>query len=394
MSKNLKARLSILMLLQYFVWGAWFVTTGTYLMNTLHFNGREIGLIYGATAIAALISPFLSGLLADRLVPVERLLGIYQLLGGFILIGISFVTDFWLFYPIILLYTIIFVPTFGLSSALVFHNVTDRAREFSNIRVWGTVGWIAAGILISLMDWEEEAWPLRVAGVASLAMSAFCFSLPKTPILQSKGSSLGKILGKEAKTLLLKRSFVVFLICFVLIRVPSSFYYSFVNPFLTESGMSNAAGKMTLGQVAEVALMLSFPAVYRLLGLKWVLFLGMLAWGLRYLCFAYGEVGTSDWLLYIGILLHGATYNYTTHVGQIFIDQTVSRELRSSAQGFINFLTHGIGVLLGSFLAGAVVDQYTFADGTHLWESIFIIPGIIGLSIALLFAAFFFPKPG
>lgn len=392
MNRILKIQLSTLMFLQYFIWGGWFVSTGTYLLRTLAFSGKQVGLIYGTTAIAALVSPFFSGLLADRHISVERLLGIYHLAGGLLILFASYLDNFLFMYPVILMHTIFFIPTFGLANALVFHNVINITKEFSYIRVWGTIGWLVAGVTVSYLQWEELAYPMRMSAYCSLITAAFCFNLPKTPILQSKNKSMLAILGKEAKTLFSDRSFIVFLIGYVLIRIPSSFYYSFVNPFLVESGMSNPAGKMALGQFAEILLMLSFPFVYRAIGLKRMLVIGMMAWGVRYLFFAYGDMDSFVWMIYLGILLHGVTYNYTSHLGQIYIDQAVSPELRSSAQGFINFLTHGIGVLLGSFLAGYVVDLYTISESEHLWDKIFIVPGLIGIGITTIFMFFFHPK--
>lgn len=368
------------------------MTTGTYLLTELEFNGTQIGLVYGAMAVAAFVSPFLSGLLADRLVAVEKLLGIFHAVGGFLLLWASMLTTFAWFYPVILLYTFVFVPTFALSSSLVFHHVVDRAKEYSRIRVWGTIGWIVAGLLIGYLVWENRPYPMQLAAAASMLIALYCFFLPHTPPLPGPRVSLRDLLGHEAKVLFFNRAFLVFIIGMTLIRIPASFYYSFVNPYLFELGIANPAGKMSLGQVAEVVLMLTFPFFYYRLGLKKVLVLGMFAWGFRYVLFAYGDGGADIWMIYLGILLHGVTYNYTTHAGQIFMDQSVPPHLRSTAQGFMTFLTMGFGALAGSIYSGYIVDLHTSEAGVHHWESIFWYPAAVGLGTTVFFVLFFWPK--
>ncbi len=392
MQPKLYIQLSILMFFQYFIWGGWFVTTGTYLLHELQFNGTEIGLVYGAMAVAALFSPFLSGLLADRLVAVEKLLGIFHGAGGMMLLWASTLKTFVWFYPVLLVYTFLLVPTFSLSSSLVFHHAVDRARDYSRIRVWGTIGWIIAGLLISYLQWENQPYPMQLAAGASLVIALYCFSLPHTPPLPGPRASFKDLLGTEAKVLFYNRAFLVFVIGMTLIRIPASFYYSFVNPYLFEIGVANPAGKMSMGQVAEIVLMVTFPFVYERLGLKKVLFLGMLAWGARYILFAYGDADAGIWMIYLGILLHGMTYNYTSHTGQIYMDQSVPPHLRSTAQGFMTFLTMGFGALFGAVYSGYVFDLHTLENEVHLWRTIFWYPAAIGILTAVGFLLFFWPR--
>jgi nucleoside transporter len=392
MKRPLQIQLAILMFFQYFIWGGWYVTTGTYLITDLQFNGAQIGLVYGATAIAAFVSPFLSGILADRLVAVEKLLGIFHGVGGLLLLWASFLKTFGWFYPVLLLYTFLFVPTFALSSSLVFHHVVDRAKDYSRIRVWGTLGWIVAGVLVSYLHWEHRPFPMRLSAIASVVIAIYCFFLPHTPPIKGPRTSLKDLLGKEAKALFFNRAFLVFIIGMTLVRIPASFYYSFVNPYLYEIGVANPAGKMSMGQGLEIFLMITFPFVYHKLGLKKVLLLGMFAWGFRYLLFGYGDADGNIWMIYLAILLHGVTYNYTSHTGQIYMDQSVPPHLRSTAQGFMAFLIMGVGALAGSIFSGYVVDQYTLENGLHLWKEIFWYPAAIGLLTTLGFAIFFWPK--
>lgn len=392
MQRRLKQQLSLVMFAQFFIWGSWYVTTSTYLLERLGFTGTQVGFVYSCTAVSAFISPFVSGMLADRYFSAEKLLGFFHIIGGVILFIASFMQQFEWFYPILLLYTIFFVPTFSLGNSLVFHHVIDRARDFSRIRVWGTFGWILAGVIVSFLEWEYEAYPMRLAAASGVLTGFYCLTLPVTPPRQNKELSLREILSSDAVVLLRRRAFVVFLICMTLTRIPSAFYYSFVNPFLNEIGVQAAAGKMAIGQASEILFMLTFPFVFSRLGIKKVLFIGMLMWGGRYLLFAFGGAGSLEWVLFLGILLHGVTYNYTSHMGQIYIDQSVPPHLRSTAQGFMIFITMGFGVLMGSLIAGSVVQQYTLPSGEHLWRTIWLHPGLFGIGVAVVLLLFFHPK--
>lgn len=389
----MKVKLSIMMFFQFFLWSAWYVSAGTYLIQKLDFSGTQVGLIYGTFAISGLISPFLSGILADRFFSTEKLLAWFHLIGGGLLIALAFIEDFSWFYLVVLLHTFVYIPTTALSSSITFHHIEDRTKDFALIRVWGTVGWVLAGFLVGYLEWETTIFPFMLAGFSSIALGFFCFFLPRTPpLLSAKRRSLRALLSSESGKILLNRAFLVFLIGITLIRIPASFYYSFVNPFLFEIGIPNPSGRMALGQVMEILLMLSLPFVLRKTGLKPLLVIGMLAWGLRYVLFAYGNADSLVWMVYVGILLHGVTYNYTSLVGQIYVDQSVPAELRGSAQGFMVFITTGFGPLVGAYLAGAVVEYHTIAPQVHNWLSIFWVPGAVGIVTAIWFLFAFRPK--
>lgn len=389
----MKAKLSIMMFFQFFIWSAWYVSAGTYLIQKLNFSGTQIGWIYGTFAISGLISPFLSGILADRFFSTEKLLAWFHLIGGGLLLALAFIEDFTWFYVIVLLHTFVYIPTTALSSSITFHHIEDRTKDFALVRVWGTVGWVLAGFLVGYLEWETTVYPFLLAGFSAIALGIFCFFLPKTPpLLSAKRSSLRAMLGSESGKILLNRAFLVFLIGITLIRIPASFYYSFVNPFLFEIGVPNPSSRMALGQVAEILLMLSLPFVLRKTGLKPLLVFGMFAWGLRYVLFAYGNADDLVWMVYIGILLHGVTYNYTSLVGQIYVDQSVPAELRASAQGFMVFITTGFGPLVGAYLAGAVVEHHTISPAVHNWLGIFWVPAAVGLFTAIWFLFAFRPK--
>ncbi len=365
------------------------VTVGTYMLNSLQFDGVQVGLIYGCPAVAALVSPFLIGILADRYFSTDRLLLLLQILSGLLLLWLAQVRDFSSFYTLMLLQSLVFTPTLSLANAMVFHHSVVREKDFANIRVWGTIGFIVASAMVSLLAWENSANTLLFGGIGSIAMAGYCLFLPHTPPFRQQRASFRQIWNSDLKKLVLNRSFFVFVLCITLIRVPASFYYSFVNPFLVDIGMAQPTLKMASGQVVEIFLMLSLPFMLRRFGIKWLMLLGFTTWGLRYFCFAYGNMEAGVALLYIGMLLHGLCYVYSDLSAQIFIDQSVPPYLRNSAQGFMLFLTYGLGIWLGSLVAGAIVDMHTSADMSKNWEAIWQFPAVIGVSVAVLFGLFF-----
>lgn len=391
MENNIRIRLSIFLFCHYFIWGGWYVTTGTFLIKELAFSGTQIGLIYSASALAATITPFFSGILADGFIPLQRLLGLFYFLGGVLLLVASFTTQFHHMYPLILVYMLLFMPTFALSTSFTFHHVVDRIRDFSRIRVWGTIGWVAAGIIVSLMVWESTVFPMRMSAICSLLLAGYCLTLPPVPAHRRGTGQKFSLAFKELLGLFKSWAFLVFVVCEVLIRIPTGFYYSFVNPFLHEIGISNSSAKMSMGQITEILFMVLFPFFFSRLGLKTALIIGLGAWGARYYLFAMGDAGTWQWMLYIGILLHGVCYNFSSHAGQIYVDQTVPVHLKSTAQGFMTLITMGFGAMTGSLIAGGVVDLNTLPDGNHQWLFIWLVPAVVGTVVTISFALLF-PK--
>jgi nucleoside transporter len=384
-----RVKLSVLMFLQYFVWGAWYVTMGTWLGATLHFSGEQIGLAAGTTALAAMISPFFVGMVADRFLATERILAALHVLGGVVLFLASMQTTFGAFYGILLVYTLCYMPTLALSNSISFHQMQDPGREFPPIRVLGTIGWIVAGLIIGTLGLEATAMPLRLAGAASVILGLFCVSLPHTPP-QAKGRvSLRDVLGLDALRLLADRSFTIFVMGSFLVCIPLQFYYAFANPFLNELHVANAAGKMTLGQMSEIGFMLVMPWFFRRLGVKYMLLVGMAAWTTRYALFAYGDNAAMVWMLYAGILLHGICYDFFFVTGQIYVDKQAPADLRAAAQGFIAFVTLGVGMFIGSWVSGRVVDAFRVSADAHDWHGIWLVPAVGAALVLALFAMFF-----
>jgi nucleoside transporter len=394
MNLSMRGRLSLMMFLEYFIWGGWYVTFTTWLTQTLHFTGTQAGVAAGATAVGAMVSPFFVGLVADRFFATQRLLAALHGLGAVILFLASRQTGFTPLYSMVLFYCLCYMPTMALTNSLAFRQMQDPQTQFGPIRVMGTAGWIVAGLLIGRLKIESTSLPMQLAAGASLAMAIYCLTLPDTPPLQRATKvTLASIFPLEAVKLLADRSMAIFAIASFLICIPLQFYYAFTNPFLNAIGVENAAGKMAFGQISELTCMLLIPWFFRRLGVKYMLVAGMLAWAVRYVFFAYGNPGPGVWMLWAGILLHGICYDFFFVTGQIYIDRKASLALRAAAQGLITFITYGAGMFVGSWLSGAVVERYstTAASGvvTYDWRAIWMFPAVASGIILLLFLVTF-----
>lgn len=394
MNFQMKSRLATMMFLQYFVWGAWYVTLGTFLAGSLQFSGQQIGWAAGTTAIGALVSPFIVGLIADRFVATQRMLGILHGLGAALLYAASLQESFGTFYVAVLLYSICYMPTLSLTNALAFRQMQDPQQQFGPIRVFGTVGWIIAGLIVGSLGVEATAIPMRIAAGCSLLLALYCFTLPDTPPLARHSQfKLEQIVPREALQLFRDRSMAIFAIASFLICIPLQFYYAFTNLFLNEIGVENAAGKMTGGQMSELFFMLLIPWFFRHLGVKYMLGIGMLAWVVRYVMFGFGDADARMWMLWIGILLHGICYDFFFVVGQIYIDREAPRTLRAATQGIITLITYGAGMLVGSYVSGRVVDTYAHANAAgHNWQSIWTFSAAFSAVVLILFLLAFSEK--
>jgi nucleoside transporter len=310
----------------------------------------------------------------------------------------SQVTSFDAFYPLVFAYMVAYMPTLALVNSVSFFQMKDPAKEFSIIRVFGTIGWIIAGLLISYFQWDSTksidegalSNTFTMVAIASLILGVISFTLPKTPPSQSDGAvSVSDILGLDALKLLKDRNFLMFFITSILICIPLAFYYQQANPFLVELGMENPTGKMTLGQISEVLFMLLLPFFFKKFGFKKTLLVGMLAWAVRYTLFAYGNAGEQAFMLLVGIALHGICYDFFFVSGQIYTDFKAGEKIKSAAQGLITLATYGVGMLIGFWVAGKISDQNMLADGTHNWEVIWMLPAAFALGVMVLFILIF-----
>lgn len=400
MNTKTKVQLSLMMFLQFFIWGGWFVTLGTFLGNNLGASGAETGMAFSTQSWGAIIAPFFIGLIADRYFNAERILGVLHLVGALLMYFMSQASSFDTFYPLVFGYMVSYMPTLALVNSVSFFQMKDPAKEFSIIRVFGTIGWIIAGLVISyIFHWDSAeaigqgalSNTFTMVAIASLALGLISFTLPKTPPSQSNGGtvSISDILGLDALKLLKDRNFLMFFITSILICIPLAFYYQQANPFLVELGMENPTGKMTLGQISEVLFMLLLPFFFKKFGFKKTLLVGMLAWAIRYALFAYGNAGELTFMLILGIALHGICYDFFFVSGQIYTDFKAGEKVKSAAQGLITLATYGVGMLIGFWVAGKISDQYTLADGTHNWEVIWLIPAAFALGVMVLFMLIF-----
>lgn len=401
MNTKIQVQLSIMMFLQFFIWGAWYTTIAVFMtsegMETLtHWP-------YTVNPVAAIVAPFFLGLIADRYFATEKVLAVLHLLGGILMLIVPQTTGTpVLFITLLLLYNLCFMPTLGLSNTLSFHNIEDQEKQFPVIRVFGTIGWIVAGLFVSFVLGafsgegvvpESTAMPLYTTGIASLVLGLYSFTLPHTPP-QGAGEQISArtILGLDALKQLGSRSFYIFIISSLLICIPLAAYYNFTQIFLVATGFENIAATQSWGQVSEVIFMLLIPVFFRRFGVKWMLIIGMGAWAVRYGLFSMAAPDSVTWMILLGILLHGICYDFFFVTGQIYVDKKSTPAVRGQAQGFLVLVTYGVGMFIGAQIAGVVFNS--FLDGASAltlmqWKSFWLIPAGLAVVVMVFFGIMF-----
>lgn len=399
-SFRVTASLAAMMFLQFFVWGSWYVTTGNFMQA--HMAGG-IAWAYSVGPIAAIVSPFFLGMIADRFFPSQKVLAVMHLLGGAALLAApSFAAgskdESWVPFVLVLgLHMLCYMPTLGLTTSLSFHNLQDQEKQFPIVRVFGTVGWIAANQVISNgFQADFTATQYTVAGSAGLLLGVYSFFLPHTPPpAAGRPFSVRQALGLDALALLKERAFLVFMVCSFLLCVPLAAYYNRAGIFVGSTGVQDVAAKMSWGQISEVFFMLVMPLCFVRLGVKWMLLVGMAAWVVRYALFSFAADDKVFWMLMGGILLHGVCYDFFFVTGMVYVDKRAPVEIRAQAQGFLVLVTQGLGLGLGAQLVGAMVDAYTTSHAggppgqetleVMAWRPFWMILALAAAAIALLF---------
>lgn len=400
MKSGTRIQLSFMMFLEFFIWGSWFVTLGTFLAANLHANGKETANVFSTQSYGAIIAPFIIGLIADKYFNAEKILGVLHLIGAGLMYLMFRADDISTFFPYVFGYMVGYMPTLALVNSVSFRQMTNPEKEFSSIRIWGTIGWIVAGLLISyVFHWDGksgiEAGQLKntfaMGGLASLLLGLYSFTLPKTPPVKSKNDkdSIGSLLGLDAIKLLKNPNFLVFFISSILICIPLAFYYQNAHKFIEQTGIENVTAKMAIGQVSETLFLLLIPVFFSKFGFKKTILVGMLAWAVRYVLFAYGNGTDLSFMLLIGIALHGICYDFFFVSGQIYTDAQAGEKYKSAAQGLITLATYGFGMLIGFWVAGLITDYYTTHPVENFWRQIWLIPAGIALAVFLLFMALF-----
>ncbi len=392
MKKSTGAKLATMMFLQYFIWSAWYVTMGTYMKENLQSSDVQIGAAFSALAIATMISPFFTGMVADRYFAAQRIIGVLHLAGAVLLFVATTITGNTAFYWAILFYSLLYMPTIALTNSVAFAQMTDPGKQFPWIRVFGTIGWIVAGTLVGNLGIEKSPATFHIAAAGSLVLGLYSFALPNTPPgAKPAGVSASKALGAEALVLFKSKPYLIFFISAVLICIPLAFYYGFANPFLNEIGMNNAAGKMILGQVSEGLFILAIPFLFNRIGVKKMLIIGMSAWVLRYIFFAYGYADPGSWMLYAGIILHGVCYDFFFVTGYMYTEKKAGEKIKNAAQGLFTFATYGLGMFIGTWFSGFIAGRYQVGN-THDWQTIWLVPAGIATAVLLYFIFFFKEK--
>lgn len=400
MKQTTRIRLSAMMFLEFFIWGGWFVTLGPFLTNNFNADGSEKATIFSTQSWGAIIAPFVIGLIADRFFNAEKILGVLHIVGAALMYKLYTADNVSAFYPYVLAYMILYMPTIALVNSVSFKQMKDPEKEFSSIRVWGTIGWVVAGLLISfLFHWDSKENAANgllkntflMTAIVSLLLGLYSFTLPNTPPAKMAGGkiNLREIIGLDALKLLKDRNFFIFFFASILICIPLAFYYQVTPDFISNIGVKNPTGKMAIGQVSEILFMLLLPVFFSRFGFKKTILLGMLAWAVRYILFAFGNAGDLSFMLLIGIALHGVCYDFFFVSGYIYTNSKAGEKYKSAAQGLITLATYGIGMLIGFEVAGKITDVYKIADNSFDYKMIWIIPAAIAAAVFVLFALFF-----
>ncbi|MDA0589682.1 MAG: nucleoside permease [Planctomycetota bacterium] len=360
-------RLSLMMFIQFFIWGTWYVTAYLYL-GKIGFAGSEIAWTYSVGPIAGMISPFFVGMVADRFFSTERILSVLHIAGGAAMYAAVLAMraeepNPTLINLLFFVHMLCYFPTLSLTNSLTLHSMTDAEKQFPLIRVFGTIGWIAAGVFVSLQEWDAALDMFTTAAGAGVVMGLYCFTLPHTPPPQKgKKVSAREILGLDALVLLKKPAYLTFMISSFLVCIPLAFYYQLAGKFVDHAGQASPALKMSFGQMSEIIFMLVMPLFFKRLGVKWMLFVGMFAWVARYGLFTIASEDGLAAAVLGGIILHGICYDFFFVTGQIYTDKIAPKEIRGQAQGMLVLFTLGLGMFIGAQVAGSVEEQFTPSD--------------------------------
>ena len=385
--------LSSMMFLQYFIWGSWYVTMGTFMTKYLGASGLQIGAAYSALAIATMISPFFVGMIADRFFSAQKVMGVLHIIGAVLLFFASKITTNSAFYWVILCYSLAYMPTIALSNSVAFRQMTDIGKQFPPVRVFGTAGWVISGFMIALFGIEQTPMTFYMAALVSGLLGLYSFFLPDTPPVQPSETktSAKSIFGIDALVLFKDKPYLIFFVAAIFVCIPLSFYFGFANLYLNQSGMSNVAGKMVMGQISEALFILAIPFLFNRIGVKNMLLIGMTAWILRYLCFAFGDMGAGVWMLLMGIILHGVCYDFFFVTGYMYTEKKSNDRIKSASQGLFTFVTYGLGMFIGTWFSGFVTTYYSTGQ-EYQWQKIWFIPAFIAVAVLICFIFFFREK--
>lgn len=351
-----------MMFVQFFVWGSWYVTAPNYL-GTIGFDAGDFSWTYSIGPIASMISPFFVGMIADRFFPAQRVLAVLHILGGLMVLYATRLMQADTPSPdlinlVLFGHTLAYFPTLALTNTLAMKNITNSEKQFPAIRVWGTIGWIAAGLALTYLGMEKNISMFYLTAGSAIVLGLYSLTLPNTPPVSEGKISVRQILGLDALALFKDRSYLIFMMASFLVCIPLSFYYQITSRMVEMTGLP-IGQTMTYGQMSEIFFMIVMPIFFARLGVKWMLGVGILAWVARYALFALGAPAQIRWMIILGIVIHGICYDFFFVTGQIYTDQVAPNSIRAQAQGLLVLFTLGLGMLIGAQIAGIVEARYT-----------------------------------
>ncbi len=398
---GIKFRLTALNFLQFFVWGAWLISLGTYMAVGLDFTGEQIGAVYATMGIASLFMPGLLGILADRFINAERIYAICHFAGAVTLFFAAQMHEFWPFYWLMLINSLVYMPTLALDNSVCYSILEQRSfdvvKVFPPIRVWGTVGFIAAMWAVDFLGWTETSNQLFVGAGASLLLGIYALTLPPSPPLnKERHKSLVSALGLDALVLFKRKKMAIFFIFSMLLGAALQITNAFGGPFLNsfQDTMPDAFGVqhpnllLSISQISETLFILTIPFFLKRFGIKRIMIMSMAAWVLRFGFFGLGNPGDGLYLLILSMIVYGMAFDFFNISGSLFIEEEADGKIRSSAQGLFMIMTNGLGAIIGSYGAGWVVDHYTL-NGIQNWESIWFVFSGYALLLVIIFPMVF-----
>lgn len=398
---NIKFRLTVMNFLEFFVWGSWLISLGAYMFNVLGFEGWQVGSIYGTMGIAAIVTPALFGIVADRWLNAERVFGLCHIIGAILLIFASHITNYSGLYLIMLFNSFVFMPTIGLNNTISYIVLEKKGmnivKDFPPIRVWGTIGFICAMWTVALLGWTKSPYQLYISAGSGILLGLYAFTMPAcAPVPTNEKRTFASSLGLDAFVLFRRKKMIIFFIFALLLgaalQITNTYGSAFLDDFKTGFPDSFVVKYplivLSISQISETLFILTIPFFLRKFGIKQVMLMSIFAWVFRFGLFAIGDPGSGIWLLLLSMIIYGMAFDFFNISGSLFVEKEADIKIRASAQGLFMLMTNGIGAFLGNFISGRVIDHYT-VNGVKNWTNIWYAFAAYALILGLIFPLVF-----